>query len=226
MTPIRIINRKEAEAAEKAETARRAKRDARIAAKKARREAERAQKAKARKTTPRPPEMRNISRLESDSTKGWSVRFQRAGEKRARFFKDADHGGTDDALAAAQAWRDEQRLELGPTPKSDAGQMLTPEARDRNRRAVSQTGVTGIAVLVRDFSAQSLPYVTAYWIDPDGRRRQTSFSISRHGVEGAVRLAARARAQTSDWHGAPAMTEDEVYDAALDAVRAWAEPRL
>ena len=213
MTPIRTITLQEAEDAERA--------------REAEREAERERRAAAKRPAARPPEMRNISRLESGSTRGWSVRFQRDGEKRARFFKDAAHGGADGALAAAQAWRDEQRRELGPTPRSDAGQMLTPEAREKNRRSVvGPTGVTGISVLDRAFGGGPVPYVTAYWIDGDGRRRQTSFSIGRHGVEGAVRLAARARAATSDWHGAPAMTEDEVYDAALEPVRALAQPLL
>ncbi|MGB3541669.1 MAG: hypothetical protein WBA11_01980, partial [Rubrivirga sp.] len=83
---------------------------------------------------------------------------------------------------------------------------------------VSATGVTGIGVTMRSFPNERVPYVTAYWIDDLGTRRQTSYSVKRNGLEGAVRLAARARARTSDWHGAEPRTEDEIADAALEGV--------
>ena len=209
MGPIRVLD---AEAVRAAEQARVAKR--------------RARNEEARRAKARPPEMRNISRLEAGTTRGWSVRFQRDGEKQARFFKDADHGGPDQALVAAQAWRDETREALGPVTTWDAGRMHTPQARDKNRQSVSQTGVTGISVVARPFGQRRVPYVTAYWIDEDGKRRQTSFSAQRHGIEGALRLAARVRADTADWHGAAPMTIDEIFDGALSAVRDRAEPLL
>ncbi|MDT0631834.1 hypothetical protein RQM47_07465 [Rubrivirga sp. S365] len=172
-------------------------------------------------TTDTDMDLFNITRL--DHVASWWVRLQRDGEKIDRRFRDRDHGGTDGALAAAQAWREAQIERLGPTPPSKASHMLTPEARRRNRRAVTQTGVTGIGVTVKEFSASSVPYVTAYWIDGAGRRRQTSFSAGRHGVDGALRLAAKARAQTTEWHGEPARTADELYEAAEARVRELVE---
>lgn len=171
----------------------------------------------------RPAEMKNISRVDSGATHGWSVRFQRRGRATARFFTDARHGGPDEALAAAQAWRDEQRERLGPA-RQDPSRMHTRKARQRNREAVSRTGVTGIGFVAREFTAQTVPYVTAYWIDEGGRRRQTSFSIGHHGVEGAVRLAAKARARTADWHGGRRMSAKKIYEAAVDRIRELAEP--
>lgn len=159
----------------------------------------------------------NITRLHHVSA--WWVRLQRAGEKTDRRFHDRDHGGEAGALAAARAWRDAEVARVGPTPPSDPSHLLTAEARRRNRRAVTQTGVTGIGVTVKPFAVGPIPYVTAYWIDGDGRRRQTSFSTARHGVDGALGLAARARAQTSDWHGEPPRTAEEIADAARDRVR-------
>ena len=205
MTPIRILSAESIRQAEQAEAAR-----------KAEAKAERARQAA------RPAELKNLSRVDSGKMHGWSVRFQRNGEKRGRFFYDSAHGGPDESLEAAQAWRDEQRRALGPVDVSDASAMHTHEVRQKNRESVSQTGVTGISVKRRAFDRTTIPYVTAYWLDAEGKRRQTSFSTARHGIGGAVRLAARARAQTSEWHGARPMSEDQIYDAALDAVRALA----
>lgn len=171
--------------------------------------------------SPTDTDLANITRL--DHVSAWWVRLQREGEKIDRRFRDRDHGGRDGALAAARAWRDAEVERLGPTPPSNAAHMLTPEARRRNRRAVTQTGVTGIGVTVKEFATQHVPYVTAYWIDGDGRRRQTSFSAGRHGVEGALRLAAKARAQTAEWHGEPSRTADEIYEAAEARVRELVE---
>ena len=172
-------------------------------------------------TTDTDRDLTNITRLGHVSA--WWVRLLREGEQTDRRFRDRDHGGEAGALEAARAWRDAEIERLGPTPRSDASQMLTPEARRKNRRAVSQTGVTGISVVVKEFSASRVPYVTAYWIDGEGRRRQTSFSAGRHGAEGALRLAAEARAQTTEWHGEPARTADEIYQAAEDRVRELVE---
>lgn len=166
-------------------------------------------------------DLANITRL--DHVSAWWVRFQRAGAKTDRRFWDRDHGGRAGALDAARAWRDAEVARLGPTPPSDPSRMHAPEARRRNRRAVTTTGVTGIGVAVKPFAGGPVPYVTAYWIDGAGRRRQTSFSTARHGVDGALRLAARARAETAEWHGEPPATADEIVAAARDRVRELVE---
>ncbi len=168
----------------------------------------------------------NITRVDSGSTRGWVVRFQREGVKHGKFFSDAGHDGSDSAFAAAQSWRDERLREIGPAQRSDASRMHTLAARRKNRQSVSRTGVTGIGFVVREFSAQRVPYVTAYWLDADGQRHQTSFSIQKHGVDRAVRLAARARAATADWHGEKPLGARALYNRAVDRVRELAEPHL
>ena len=166
----------------------------------------------------RSDDLRNITRVDYGASKGWVVRFQRSGEKVSQFFSDGRHGGADDALDAARAWRDEQRQRLGPV-RQDASQMHTPEARRRNRRSVSRTGTTGIGFAVREFANERVPYVTAYWLDEGGRRRMTSFSVQEHGLRDALGLAARARIQTSDWHGEPERTAPEIAEATAAPVR-------
>ena len=173
-----------------------------------------------------PDDRANISRVDSGSTHGWLVRFQREGEKYSRFFSDGAHGGRDAGFETARRWRDERRAEIGPTPTSDARHMLTPQARRKNRRAVSRTGVTGIGFVVREFASQRVPYVTAYWLDADGRRHQTSFSIQKHGVDNAVKLAGRARAATAEWHGEKPLGARALYNRAVDRVRELAAPFL
>lgn len=161
---------------------------------------------------------KNISRVDSGATHGWLVRFQREGRLTSKLFSDAKHGGREAALARAEAWRDEQRERLGPV-RQDASRLLSPEARRRNRQVLTRTGVTGIGFQVRPYGGGGVPYVTAYWIDEGGRRRQTSFSVARHGVEDAVALAARARAQTSDWHGGEPLAAEEIAERAEGPVR-------
>ena len=172
------------------------------------------------------PDRANITRVESGSTIGWIVRFQRKGVKHGKFFSDARHDGPDPAFEAARAWRNERLGEIGPTPTPDASRMHTPKARRKNRRAVTKTGVTGIGFVVREFASQRVPYVTAYWLDEDGRRHQTSFSIQKHGVDNAVKLAGRARAATADWHGEKPLGARALYNRAVDRVRELAEPFL
>jgi hypothetical protein len=162
---------------------------------------------------------RNISRVDSGRTHGWLVRLQRDGEITSKLFSDRVHGGRGGSYQAALAWRDRQRERLGPTPRGDASHLLSPEARRRNRQVLTRTGVTGIGFQLRPYRGGRVPYVTAYWIDEEGRRRQTSFSVDKHGVEDAVALAARARAQTSEWHGGDPLSAEEIAERAEGPVR-------
>ena len=165
-----------------------------------------------------PSPHRNVSRVDSGNTHGWLVRLQRDGRITSKLFSDRAHGGRDDALRRALAWRDEQRARLGPV-RHDPSRLHSPEARRRNRQVLTRTGMTGIGFQLRPYGGGRVPYVTAYWIDANGRRRQTSFSVAKHGVEEAVALAARARAQTSNWHGGELMTAQEIADRAEGPVR-------
>lgn len=175
---------------------------------------------------------RNITRLDprnskkAAATRGWWVRIQRNGKVTSRLFSDSQYGGIPGALEAAMAWRDEQLARLGHGGSGDSARMRTPAALDKMRQAVTKTGVTGISVVVYDYVQAKVPYVTAYWIDEDGRRRHTSFSAARHGVKGALRLAAKARARTSNWHGAKPMSSQKLYNAAFERVQELAAPYL
>ena len=174
---------------------------------------------------------RNITRLDprnskkAANTRGWWVRIQRNGKVTNRLFSDSRYGGIPGALEAAMAWRDEQLAHLGSS-SNDPSRMWTPAALEKMRKAVSKTGVTGISVAIHDYPSAKIPYVTAYWIDEDGRRRHTSFSAARHGVKGALRLAAKARAQTSNWHGAKPMSSKKLFDAAFERVNEMVAPYL
>ena len=45
--------------------------------------------------------------LPDASTHGWQVRLQRRGVKYAKYFGDGAHGGAENALGVARAWRNE-----------------------------------------------------------------------------------------------------------------------
>ena len=75
--------------------------------------------------------MENISRVDSGATHGWSVRFQRDGQKHARFFYDSRYDdGAEGALKAARRWRNRMRRQLGPADAPDPRRMFTREARE------------------------------------------------------------------------------------------------
>ena len=175
---------------------------------------------------------RNISRLDprnskkAANTRGWWVRIQRNGKVTSQLFSDSRYGGIPGALEAAMAWRDEQLAHLGQGGSGDPTRMWTPAALEKMRQAVSKTGVTGISVAIHEYPTTRVPYVTAYWIDEDGRRRHTSFSAARHGVKGALRLAAKARARTSNWHGSKPMSSKKLFDAAYERVNEMVKPYL
>ena len=113
-------------------------------------------------------------------THGWQVRVRRGGQRLSKFFADARHGGRDDALAAAIAYRD-PLLDSLPDPNA------TP------RKAWSNTGVVGLSVREKTSGATARLTVQLNWMDADGKRRTASYSVDKWGLrralwEGCVRL--------------------------------------
>ena len=113
----------------------------------------------------------------------WRVAFRRRGKVYARSFYDLKHGGPDQALAAAIAWRDRA---LAKT------KILTIREFHGQRRSNNTSGVAGVC-FIRS-RAQPLGVWQALIKLPNGRRISKSFSILKHGREQAFRLANAARA--------------------------------
>ena len=134
------------------------------------------------------PKHRNIFRIESGKTRGWQVRIERRKRQYSKLFSDVLLGGTDEALEAALKWRDTMYEQLPSMAE------VTEETRRKTAEAVNRTGVVGIGFsMQRQRNGRRVPYVAAYWRDPEtGKRRATSYSVDKHGLRGAVRRACRS----------------------------------
>ena len=122
----------------------------------------------------------SISRIDSGSnhTHGYYVRVSIDGVVHSRFFQDARHGGTEEALRAAQAH--DAALIAGRGP-----------SRERRPGRRNTSGVTGVS---RGIDGRSgLPFWLATWMDGTGRQRRAHFAVNRYGEEEARRLAIEAR---------------------------------
>lgn len=134
---------------------------------------------------------KNVFRIETGNTRGWQVRIERNKEAHSRLFSDSLHGGTDGALEAALAWRDAKLEEL-PDYETPTAHLHTPEVRRKAAEAVNRTGVIGIGFsMYAQKNGEPAPYVTCHWRDPEsGRRKSSSYSVNKHGLRGALRVAA------------------------------------
>jgi hypothetical protein len=125
-----------------------------------------------------------ISRLKrAKNAWEWRVHFRRRGVLYARGFSDLRHGGKQQALAVAIAWRDACLSRVRPLRLREFNAM---------RRSNNTSGVAGVHFLRT--RRQPLGLWQAKVKLPDGRKVHRSFSVRRFGERQAFRLAAGARA--------------------------------
>ena len=142
----------------------------------------------------RDPDMLYISRVNAPQCKsfGWYVRVPcRHGQKYAKFFSDAKHGGKKTALKAAKAWRNEQyKIEWGEPPSSF---LVT-----RNRKVLADPelppGVTrSVSTTPR---GKEHVYWIARWYNPEtGKEDRALYPVSKYGEEMAMQMAIARRTQ-------------------------------
>jgi len=106
-------------------------------------------------------------------THGWQVRHRRNGQRLSKFFADTRHNGRDGALEAAIAYRDQLFAEL-PTPER------------KPRKAWSNTGVVGLSVREKAEGVHPKLYVQLNWMDANGKRRASSYSVEKWGLRRAL----------------------------------------
>ncbi len=136
------------------------------------------------------PSLYAIFREDDPATRtfAWVVSIQRRGKIWRRHFADQSYGGKDKALEAAREFRDKLAADHPP--------MSRAEYADRPRKN-NRSGTTG--VIRREIKSskddeRKRAYWTAYWPgEKPGERSSLSFSVAKHGEEGARRLARRAR---------------------------------
>lgn len=167
---------------------------------------------------------RNVFRIDTGRTHGWQVRICRDGEWHRKFFSDSRYESKEAAFEAAVTHRDEKLDELPDLPgdaDDDTAHLHTDEVNERRWEAVTRTGVKGLGFTMQQYTRASddrRPYVSAYWTK-NNRRRSTSFSVVKHGLDGALKRAAEALAAHTD----PEMTVPEMMETARPALESLLE---
>jgi hypothetical protein len=124
-----------------------------------------------------------ISRIESKpGIWCWSVNFRRRGQPHFKSFYDLQSGGSRKALAAAIQWRDSQLAKTQALSKREFHQLV---------RTNNQSGVPGVQFI----QPKSRPQGSwqARMKLPDGKEMTRTFSVLKHGYEGAFEQAVEAR---------------------------------
>lgn len=138
----------------------------------------------------------------------YQLRVDGGGPGRSRYFAATKHGGADPSLRAAHDYI--------------RGLGLVPQARPRGGSSVgrpsklTKTGAPGIRFVWTHGAVVPVLRVVATWIDRDGARRHTSFSVEKNGLEGALDRAIEARTS----NGAPSPDKATLLPLLLDHYRA------
>lgn len=161
----------------------------------------------------------NVFRIDTGRTHGWQVRIQRQGEWHRKFFSDSKYDSKEAAFEAAVAHRDEMLDALPDLPGDEDDEMAhlhTEEVDERRWQAVTRTGVKGLGFTMKQYSRASdkkRPYVSVHWTEDD-RRRATSYSVVKHGLDGALKRAAETLVTHTDHE----LTVEEMIDTARPAL--------
>ena len=127
-----------------------------------------------------------IYRVDSpkNGTYAWIVVLTRNRESFRKHFTDGVHGGREQALAAAIAYRDEIVARFAPLKRSEYVSVL---------RKNNTSGHPGVR-LNRDGEGNPL-YWAASWVPRAGAKAKVvKFSVAKYGFDRAKELAVRARA--------------------------------
>ena len=117
-------------------------------------------------------------------THGWQVRLRRQGKLFSKFFSDRKHGGEEEALTIARAYRNELIKSLPEPVRAGAEGKMT-------RRNVS--GVVGVSRIVIKSGLRRYEFWQATWSCDSGIRKRMKFSVRRYGEDRAFELACVAR---------------------------------
>lgn len=124
-----------------------------------------------------------ISRHEYDRSKGWFVRYKREGATFDKLFFDTACGGSDEALKQAEKYHQELLEAFPPPTRRDLAQRKT-------KRSLEVPGVRRASKIVK---GKGYTAWTASWSPEYKKQKTKSFSVNKHGEEGARKLAIEAR---------------------------------
>ena len=109
---------------------------------------------------------------------------RRRGHNFADYFSDAVWGGRERSLVAAQRFRDQLLLRVGPD---------TRVRRTISKGTRSTTGVVGVSLERHVVEGRGYERYVASWQDPETGPQRRRFLIERYGKEQALALALEAR---------------------------------
>lgn len=142
-------------------------------------------------------EFRNITRMDyppkvkgTGGTIGWWVRVMRGTKKHSKLFSDGKYGGKDKALEKAKEYRDR----LIEEHEGLVGKGYYTFKSHRNTSGI--VGVHRGPKVTKRRSGREYTYYywIAGWVDPiTGKTKNKSFSVSKHGEIGALKLALQTR---------------------------------
>lgn len=119
--------------------------------------------------------LQHITRLDYQKTHGWWVRIRRKSNPCSKLFSDGVHGGKEEALAKAIAWRDEK---LKDAPKLAS---RTVESGSKTYK----TGVPGLSLTFVEGSDGPLAHLQVS-IQRGGKRTGTRYSINKWGLRASL----------------------------------------
>lgn len=113
----------------------------------------------------------------------WSVVVMRRGHRFADYFSDAVWGGRGRALVAAQRFRDQTLLRVGPDTR----------VRRRIPHGTRGTGIPGVSLEHHVVEGRVYERYVASWQDAEEGCRRRRFLVQCYGKERALALAVDAR---------------------------------
>ena len=170
---------------------------------------------------------KGISRIDHEEkhTHGWYVRVCFDRKMHSKFFSDGSNGGKEKALKKAVKHRNDLEKELGK-PRTD---RIIVVSNQRNT-----TGIIGVQRTIKGIPAKkgADPLAGAVyevtWSPEPNVLRKTSFSVEKHGEEGAFQKAVELRQKVEKKiYGRVIQTEIPAFDvvkARLDAKQLSKKP--
>ena len=140
--------------------------------------------------------LHNITRMDYAKAKGWWVRVIKDNVQYSKLFSDGRNSGADNALQAAIDYRDKLLEEL-------FGSATPSRSRPHTSNIQNTSGVIGVSHNMR---LKRNKYIEESWIASwmeQGKQRKKSFSVKKHGYEGAVKLACELREDMCRKHQQP-----------------------
>lgn len=134
--------------------------------------------------------MHGIIRIDRDASRKhlWQVSIQRRNRIYTKNFPDQRYGGKQQALAAAQVYRDALLVQHAPLTR----QVHCAILKKNNRSGVA--GVTRIVSIDRRWrNVARAAYWVARWPGEGGTVKQRRFAVTKYGERGAFLKAVEAR---------------------------------